>query len=183
MVSFREALIQKAPWLCNYLKFYFRDTIWWEAPAETCLARRWNCEVKVGKRGSYNINTSGQNWEWASQQTLHPEFWILTKFLFQIFSPEAYKRLSAMADVLIRSFSKILSLLVGPTNVAIDNWTFQMFYKVSVNISQYFSEDRNFIIYFRLPPCCWELVPSLSAPGLCRHNLFCFETWNWTSSS
>ena len=35
-----------------------------------------------------------------------------------------------MADVLIRSFSKILSLLVGPTNVAIDNWTFQMFYKV-----------------------------------------------------
>ena len=30
-----------------------------------------------------------------------------------------------MADVLIRSFSKILSLLVGPTNVAIDNWTFQ----------------------------------------------------------
>ena len=36
-----------------------------------------------------------------------------------------------MADVLIRSFSKILSLLVGPTNVAIDNWTFQMFYKVT----------------------------------------------------
>ena len=31
---------------------------------------------------------------------------------------------------MIRSFSKILSLLVGPTNVAIDNWTFQMFYKV-----------------------------------------------------
>ena len=36
-----------------------------------------------------------------------------------------------MADVLIRSFSKILSLLVGPNNVAIDNWTFQMFYKVT----------------------------------------------------
>ena len=31
---------------------------------------------------------------------------------------------------MIRSFSKILSLLVGPTNDAIDNWTFQMFYKV-----------------------------------------------------
>ena len=38
-----------------------------------------------------------------------------------------------MADVLIRSFSKILSLLVGPNNVAIDNWTFQMFYKVQIS--------------------------------------------------
>ena len=38
---------------------------------------------------------------------------------------------TTMADVLIRSFSKILSLLVGPNNVAIDNWTFQMFYKVT----------------------------------------------------
>ena len=42
-----------------------------------------------------------------------------------------YSDTDKMADVLIRSFSKILSLLVGPTNVAIDNWTFQMFYKVT----------------------------------------------------
>ena len=95
------------------------------------------------QRGNYNINTSGQNWEWASQQTLHPEFWILKSFSSR-FLTRGGKSLSTMADVLIRSFSKILSLLVGPTNVAIDNWTFQMFYKVQQTVEN-IVVDGNFI--------------------------------------
>ena len=126
----------------------------------SCALKLWG---QSWQRGNYNINTSGQNWELASQQTLHPEFWILKSFSFR-FLTRGGKSLSAMADVLIRSFSKILSLLVGPTNVAIDNWTFQMFYKVQQTCENII--DGNFICCFRLHPCFWELVPSSSVPGL-----------------
>ena len=64
---------------------------------------------------------------WEKSSEVEENLNLTLTLIFDIYSSDPDR----MADVLIRSFSKILSLLVGPTNVAIDNWTFQMFYKVT----------------------------------------------------
>ena len=86
----------------------------------------------------------------------------LVNFILTYFFCFRYQQFIKMADVLIRSFSKILSLLVGPTNVAIDNWTFQMFYKVTpmllgacVILVCTRSRLIQKIIWFQIANGCW----------------------------
>ena len=93
----------------------------------------------------------------------------IKKFFFQI-SDQRRKSLSTMADVLIRSFSKILSLLVGPTNVAIDNWTFQMFYKVQ-QTRENIVVDGNFICFLLGYPHASRSVYHLRLYQVCLLNL------------